>query len=174
MNVEELKSKAKILLGNMKIITFVGEREKMEFLINIIQNDIAEDDLENLSKKFEEIAEYLTYKENTLIKEKDFEFLSNIAEILRNQRVRVDDGVYLENPVFKVTIDDEKENQTFYFLTKDGANKFIEANRIKTKDLPEETLDNADEERRKEKTFNVERNQNLELSRLLDIIKRNF
>lgn len=174
MNVEELKNKAKTLLGNMKIITFVGEREKMEFLINIIQNDIAEDDLENLSKKFEEIAEYLTYKENTLIKEKDFEFLSNIAEILRNQRVRVDDGVYLENPVFKVTIDDEKENQIFYFLTKDGANKFIEANRIKTKDLPEETLDNADEERRKEKTFNVERNQNLELSRLLDIIKRNF
>lgn len=174
MNVEELKNKAKTLLGNMKIITFVGEREKMEFLINIIQNDIAEDDLENLSKKFEEIAEYLTYKENTLIKEKDFEFLSNIAEILRNQRVRVDDGVYLENPVFKVTIDDEKENQTFYFLTKDGANKFIEANRIKTKDLLEETLDNADEERRKEKTFNVERNQNLELSRLLDIIKRNF
>lgn len=175
MNVEELKNKARELFGNIKVMTFIGEAEKIKFLTNIVENDISGEDINALNKKLDEISEYLTEKQTKLLKEKDFEFLKNIAEILRNQKVRIEDGVYLENPVFKVTIDDEKGKQTFYFLTKEGADKFIEANKTLTKDLHTEEINySAEDERRKEKIFNVERNQNLELERLIEIIKRNF
>ena len=175
MNVEELKNKARELLGNTKVMTFIGEAEKIKFLTNIVENDISGEDINALNEKLNETAEYLTDKQTKLLKEKDFEFLKNIAEILRNQRVRIEDGVCLENPVFKVTIDDEKGKQTFYFLTKEGADRFIEANKILAKDLhTEEVNSSAGDERRKERIFNVERNQNLELERLIEIIKRNF
>ena len=175
MNVEELKNKARELLGNIKVMTFIGEAEKIKFLTNIVENDISGEDINALNKKLDETSEYLTDKQTKLLKEKDFEFLKNIAEILRNQKVRIEDGVYLENPVFKVTIDDEKGKQTFYFLTKEGADKFIEANKTLAKDLHTEEVNVFEEdERRKEKMFNVERNQNLELERLIEIIKRNF
>lgn len=175
MNVEELKNKARELLGNTKVMTFIGEAERIKFLTNIVENDISGEDINALNEKLNETAEYLTDKQTKLLKEKDFEFLKNIAEILRNQRVRIEDGVCLENPVFKVTIDDEKGKQIFYFLTKEGADRFIEANKILAKDLhTEEVNSSAGDERRKEKIFNVERNQNLELERLIEIIKRNF
>ncbi len=175
MNVEELKNKARELLGNTKVMTFIGEAERIKFLTNIVENDISGEDINALNEKLNETAEYLTDKQTKLLKEKDFEFLKNIAEILRNQRVRIEDGVCLENPVFKVTIDDEKGKQTFYFLTKEGADRFIEANKILAKDLhTEEVNSSAGDERRKERIFNVERNQNLELERLIEIIKRNF
>ena len=175
MNVEELKNKAREILGNTKVMTFIGEAERIKFLTNIVENDISGEDINALNEKLNETAEYLTDKQTKLLKEKDFEFLKNIAEILRNQRVRIEDGVCLENPVFKVTIDDEKGKQTFYFLTKEGADRFIEANKILAKDLhTEEVNSSAGDERRKERIFNVERNQNLELERLIEIIKRNF
>lgn len=175
MNIEELKNKARELLGNTKVMTFIGEAERIKFLTNIVENDISGEDINALNEKLNETAEYLTDKQTKLLKEKDFEFLKNIAEILRNQRVRIEDGVCLENPVFKVTIDDEKGKQTFYFLTKEGADRFIEANKILAKDLhTEEVNSSAGDERRKERIFNVERNQNLELERLIEIIKRNF
>lgn len=175
MNVEELKNKARELLGNTKVMTFIGEAERIKFLTNIVENDISGEDINALNEKLNETAEYLTDKQTKLLKEKDFEFLKNIAEILRNQRVRIEDGVCLENPVFKVTIDDEKGKQTFYFLTKEGADRFIEANKILAKDLHTEEVNSfAGDERRKERIFNVEKNQNLELERLIEIIKRNF
>lgn len=175
MNVEELKNKARELLGNTKVMTFIGEAERIKFLTNIVENDISGEDINALNEKLNETAEYLTDKQTKLLKEKDFEFLKNIAEILRNQRVRIEDGVCLENPVFKVTIDDAKGKQVFYFLTKEGADRFIEANKILAKDLyTEEVNSSAGDERRKERIFNVERNQNLELERLIEIIKRNF
>ncbi len=175
MNVEELKNKTRKLLGGTKFITLVGEQEKVNFLMKIIEKDIEETKVETLNEELEKISNYIIEKQERIIKEKDFEFLKNIAEILRNQKVRIEDGVYLENPVFKVTIDDQKGKQTFYFLTKEGADNFIAANKVLTKDLHIEKIeDNAGDERRKEKIFNVERNQNLELEQLLEIIKRNF
>ena len=44
-----------------------------------------------------------------------------------------------------------------------------------TKNLHTEKTDNSTEDdRRKEAIFNVEKNKNLELERLIEIIKRNF
>lgn len=175
MNIEDLKNKTRKFLGNIKFITLVGEQEKVNFLTEIIEKDLKQEDLENLNSKVDEYINELTEKQEKLIKEKDFEYLKNIAEILRNQKVRIEDGVYLENPVFKVTIDDEKGRQTFYFLTKEGADDFINANKTLSQNLHiEETVESSDDERRREKIFNVERNQNLELERLIEIIKRNF
>lgn len=170
---EELKNKVRTFLGDMKIITFVGEKEKIEKLHNIINEDIDNNDIEKLYNEFNCISQYLIHKQEKLIKEKDFEYLSNIAEILRNQQVRAGDGVALANPVFKVTYHDGKEKQVFYFLTKDAAEQFIETNKIWVGSLQTEKI-SSDDERRKEKIFNVERNENLELERLLEIIKRNF
>ena len=175
MNIEDIKNKAKNILGNTKVITLVGEKEKIEILREIAEGDISIDKLEEINKKLEEIEKYLSEKQKEILKQKDFEYLKNIAEILRSQQIRVEDGVCLESPVFKVTVEGDEENDedTFYFLTKEGADKFMEANQT----LPihkDEVVDDKNKERRTAKTFNVERNKNLELERLIEIIKRNF
>lgn len=173
MNIEKLKNKTRKLLGETKFITLVGEHEKVNFLMEIIEKDIDETKIESLNEELEKISNYIREKQERILKEKDFEFLKNIAEILRNQQVRVGDGVVLANPVFKVTYQDKNEKQVFYFLTKDAAEKFIETNKIWAESLTTEKISSNDE-RRKENIFNVERNQNLELEQLLEIIKRNF
>lgn len=175
MNVEELKNKTRKILGGTKFITLVGEKERVTFLMEIIEKEIVEDKVEELNEKLDEISKYLIEKQERMIKEKDFEYLKNLAEILRSQKVRIEDGVCLENPVFKVTIDEENGKNSFYFLTKEGADKFIEYNSFMTKNLHTEKTDNSTEDdRRKEAIFNVEKNKNLELERLIEIIKRNF
>jgi len=175
MSIEGLKNQVRRFFGNIKFITLVGEKEKVEFLTNILENDIYEDSVDELNLKAEKYFEELLKKQEQLIKEKDFEYLKNIAEILRNQKVRIEDGVYLESPVFKVTIDDSKDKHTFCFLTKEGADNFIKVNKKTVQNINlEKNIDFPKEERRQANIFNVEKNQNLELERLLEIIKRNF
>ena len=175
MEVEEFKNKVRNLLGKLKVMTIVGEKEKIDFLTEIIEKNIDEKSIDELNEKFEKYATELLIKQDNLIKEDDFEYLKNIAEILRNQKIRIEDGVYLENPVFKVTIDDVKEKCIFYFLTKDGAEEFIDNNKILTQNLHTDKINTAlENERRKEKIFKVEKNKNLELEKLIEIIKRNF
>lgn len=172
MNKEELKNKVRTFLGEMRILTLVGEKDKIEKLHQIINDDISDNNIEELSNEFDNISEYLIKKQERIIKDNDFEYLANIAEILRNQQVRAGDGVSLANPVFKVTYNENNEKQVFYFLTKDAAERFIDSHKVWSNTL--ETEINANDKRRKENLFSVERNQNLELETLLEIIKRNF
>lgn len=108
------------------------------------------------------------------IQEKDFEYLKNIAEILRNQRVRIEDSVAFESPVFKVSIDENDSEKCLYFVTREGAEKYIESNSTLLKHLPEPKENVSSEERRKSTLFNIETNKNLEIERIIEIIKRNF
>ena len=175
MNIEEVKNKARYILGNTKFITLIGEENKVNTLRKIIEEDIKQEEIDDLNKILDDMEVYFLNKQKEILKQKDFEYLKNIAEILRSQKVRIDDGVYLENPVFKVTVEGDEENaeDTFYFLTKEGADKFMEVNQ--TLPIHKDDITNTDaNERRTEKRFNVERNKNLELERLIEIIKRNF
>jgi predicted transcriptional regulator len=143
-------------------------------LQDIVNNQIKENEIETIEKTLEKIENYLFVKEKEWFQKIDFEYLKNIAEILRNQKVRIEDGVYVENPVFKVSVEG-KDNYAFYFLTREGANKFIKSNETMINDIYKENIKNTNEdERRSEQLFNIEKNKNLELQRLLEIIKRNF
>ena len=106
MTVEELKNKTRKILGGTKFITLVGEKERVNFLMELIEKELAEDKVEELNQKLDEISKYLEEKQERMIKEKDFEYLKNLAEILISQKVRIEDGVCIESPVFKVTIDE--------------------------------------------------------------------
>lgn len=177
MSTEELKNKAKTILGECKIQVLSGEPKIIEILEKIEKGDFTPEEKEIKIKVVESIEEYLCIKEKEMTKKRDTEYLKNIAEILRNQQVRVEDGVYLKSPVFKVTINANEDNdeETFFFLTKEGADKFIESNKVLSKDLRKEKIEKTTEnDRRKEQLFKVELNRNLELERLIEIIKRNF
>ena len=163
MTVEELKNKTRKILGETKFITLVGEKERVTFLMEIIEKEIVEDKVEELNEKLDEISKYLIEKQERMVKEKDFEYLKNLAEIF--------------DPIvdFYRMRHEENGKNSFYFLTKEGADKFIEYNSFMTKNLHTEKTDNSTEDdRRKEAIFNVEKNKNLELERLIEIIKRNF
>lgn len=60
----------------------------------------------------------------------------------------------------------------YYFITRDGAKNFIETHStmLKEKDIQ---IDN-DDERRKSNLMEVTINKNLELGKIIDIIKRNY
>jgi len=165
--MEEIKELARELLyGEITIETLKNEKEIIEKIINVLngEEECSKEELEYLKTK-------LLEKQTARLRKEDMEFLTNLAEILRNQKVRLEDGVYLENPVYKVSANDNGKT-CYYFLTKVGADNFIEKNTTLAK-RPEVINDNTDE-RRKLKTFTVEKNNNLELERLLEIIKRNF
>ena len=73
MEVEEFKNKVRNLLGKLKVMTIVGEKEKIDFLTEIIEKNIDEKSIDELNEKFEKYATELLIKQDNLIKEDDFE-----------------------------------------------------------------------------------------------------
>lgn len=174
MESKEIKAKAQNLLLKNGIGVFVGDEKVLRILQEIIDNEITPEDIDITLKTVENIEKYLYTKSKMQIQEKDFEYLKNIAEVLRNQRVRIEDNVAFESPVFKVSIDENDREKCFYFVTREGAEKYIESNSTLLKHLPEPKENVSSEERRKSTLFNIETNKNLEIERIIEIIKRNF
>ena len=176
METIELKEKAQKILETTSIETFIGDDEILKILKDIKDNDIQNEDMELLSKSLCNIEKYLFTKAKMSIQEKDFEYLRNIAHILREQNVRAEDGVVFGSPVFTIKTNKENDNETVSFLTRDGVDVFVDANSTTLQHLPIERKEYNEnsEEKRKDKLYVVEKNTNLELEKIIEIIKRNF
>ena len=119
-------------------------------------------------------SNYLKDKDD--VKVKDYEYLKNIAKMLRNQKVRIEDEEPFSSPIFKVSIEKD-EDKNFTFITREGAKRYIDVNSTTLKHLPQkdDSIDNeGKDEKRKINLFDVENNRNLEIERIIEIIKRNF
>lgn len=174
MDVVNLKQKAKKILGNVNFSLYFNEDKILSILKNIIDDEISENQIEFLYKTLENIENYMCTKEKMIIQEKDYEYLKNIAEALRAQDVRIGDKVPFSLPIFKIHIDEQDREKNFTFITREGANKYIEFNSTILKHLPEKQVIDEEDEKRKVTLYDVENNTNLEIEKIIEIIKRNF
>ena len=176
-NVELLKEKAKKLLGSVSFGIFNGEDEILKILQEIIDNNVQENSVDLLSRTLDNINNYLLTKKKMIIQNDDYEYLRNIAELLRNQKVRINDQAPFSSPIFKVNINEHDKAKNFAFITREGAEKYIEYNSTILNHLPPIDKDaeyNEDVDRRKNHLFDIENNTNLEIEKIIDIIKRNY
>ena len=166
----ELKKRAKEILANIQIDTANNDLELITFLQEIKEGKIEETEFEILDKTLKNIEKYFYTKMQ--IEVNDYEYLKKIAEILRTQKIRIEDNVICGQPVFKILLGESGEDEVYYFITRDEAKNFIETHStmLKEKDIQ---IDNNDE-RRKIDLMEVTINKNLELGKIIDIIKRNY
>lgn len=138
----------------------------------IKEGKIEETEFEILDKTLKNIEKYFYTKMKMQIEVNDYEYLKKIAEILRTQKIRIEDNVICGQPVFKILLGESGEDEVYYFITRDEAKNFIETHStmLKEKDIQ---IDNNDE-RRKIDLMEVTINKNLELGKIIDIIKRNY
>lgn len=167
----ELKGKAKNILNNIQIDTSSGDTKLIIMLQEIEQKDIKNDELELLERTVNNIENYFYVKRKMQIKVNDYEYLKEIAEILRNQKIRIEDNVILGQPVFKIILG---EDEAVYFITRDEAKKFIETHSTFIKKVIDIKQDEHYEERRKSNLMEVIINKNFEINKILDVIKRNY
>ena len=168
----ELKKRAKEILANIQIDTANNDLELIAFLQEIKEGKIEETEFEILDKTLKNIEKYFYTKMKMQIEVNDYEYLKKIAEILRTQKIRIEDNVICGQPVFKILLGESGEDEVYYFITRDEAKNFIETHStmLKEKDIQ---IDNNDE-RRKIDLMEVTINKNLELGKIIDIIKRNY
>lgn len=170
--IRNLKNKSKKILSEIVINTAIGDNEMINFLNDIENRNINEYEIEILERTVENIKMFFYTKKLMKCAEEDYKFLKLTAERLRNQKTRIKDEVIVGQPIFEVEMRDNKSEE---FITKEGAQNFIDANSTITKysDIVTSKEDN-DLERRKKEIFNVNTNKNLELERLIEVIKRNY
>lgn len=168
----ELKKRAKEILANIQIDTANNDLELITFLQEIKEGKIEETEFEILDKTLKNIEKYFYTKMKMQIEVNDYEYLKKIAEILRTQKIRIEDNVICGQRVFKILLGESGEDEVYYFITRDEAKNFIETHStmLKEKDIQ---IDNNDE-RRKIDLMEVTINKNLELGKIIDIIKRNY
>ena len=168
----ELKKRAKEILANIQIDTANNDLELITFLQEIKEGKIEETEFEILDKTLKNIEKYFYTKMKMQIEVNDYEYLKKIAEILRTQKIRIEDNVICGQPVFKILLGESGEDEVYYFITRDEAKNFIETHStmLKEKDIQ---IDNNDE-RKKIDLMEVTINKNLELGKIIDIIKRNY
>lgn len=171
MDVKELKNKANELLQNYGVSVFEGEETIISELKLMANGEYNEEDLLIKERILTNIEKYLETKSKMLIQERDYEYLKNIAKGLREQKIRIEDQAPFKSPIFHLPIEDDT-TESYDFITREGFDKFREVNSTMFKN---ESADlNNDEERRKDKTYTVEKNRNLQLERILEIISRNY
>lgn len=149
-----IKEKVEKILKEITIETLANEKEIIKILERIENND------ENELNKFDEdilnnIEEYLIIKQKMKIKEKDYKFMHELSSELKEQKIRKGDAL-LNIPLFKIVTSDKNE---YYFLTRNNAIKFMEDNKS--------IVDSSE-------VIKIVENKNLELARLIDIIKNNY
>ena len=149
--IEKVKNRADSIIGNKKIVTLINEADLIT-KINDIANNVDETNYYIYDKTLDAIENYLIEKEKLETQKEDMTFLKNLAKELREQQVRITDQ---SNPPLFV-ISTELGND-IYFLTRKALEDYSNFN-IK---------DNK-------KVVVIPRNRSVELSKLLDIIKRNF
>ena len=148
---EKVKNRADSIIGNKKIVTLINEADLIT-KINDIANNVDETNYYIYDKTLDAIENYLIEKEKLETQKEDMTFLKNLAKELREQQVRITDQ---SNPPLFV-ISTELGND-IYFLTRKALEDYSNFN-IK---------DNK-------KVVEIPSNRSVELSKLLDIIKRNF
>lgn len=149
--IEKVKNRADSIIGNKKIVTLINEADLIT-KINDIANNVDETNYYIYDKTLDAIENYLIEKEKLETQKEDMTFLKNLAKELREQQVRITDQ---SNPPLFV-ISTELGNDS-YFLTRKALEDYSNFN-IK---------DNK-------KVVEIPSNRSVELSKLLDIIKRNF
>lgn len=165
--IEELKRKTEEILKNIQIDISVGDTYEIDTL-----QEIKDDEIDLLERTVRNIENYFETKRKMQIEVNDYEYLKKIAEILRTQKIRIEDNVICGQPVFKILLGESGEDEVYYFITRDGAKNFIETHStmLKEKDIQ---IDD-DDERRKSNLMQVSINKNLEFGKIIDIIKRNY
>lgn len=153
-SLEEIKENAKEIMKNSTIKVLSGEKEIIEQLKKIIAEDCKEVDVNTLSKILDYIKIYIEMKERMMFAKEDYEYLKFLAQDLNEQSVRRTDGI-LYVPLFKVM---RKNGNEKYFLTRKSAQEYISVN--------VESVVN--------KIIEIEENDNTDLGKLIEIIKRNF
>lgn len=149
--IEKVKNRADSIIGNKKIVTLINEADLIT-KINDIANNVDETNYYIYDKTLDAIENYLIEKEKLETQKENMTFLKNLAKELREQQVRITDQ---SNPPLFV-ISTELGND-IYFLTRKALEDYSNFN-IK---------DNK-------KVVEIPSNRSVELSKLLDIIKRNF
>lgn len=167
-----IKESAKNILKNIQIDVSCGDTELITLLQKIEKENINNDEIDLLERTVRNIENYFETKRKMQIEVNDYEYLKKIAEILRTQKIRIEDNVICGQPVFKILLGESGENEVYYFITRDGAKNFIETHStmLKEKDIQ---IDDEDE-RRKSNLMQVSINKNLEFGKIIDIIKRNY
>lgn len=167
-----IKESAKNILKNIQIDVSCGDTELITLLQKIEKENINNDEIDLLERTVKNIENYFETKRKMQIEVNDYEYLKKIAEILRTQKIRIEDNVICGQPVFKILLGESGENEIYYFITRDGAKNFIETHStmLKEKDIQ---IDDEDE-RRKSNLMQVSINKNLEFGKIIDIIKRNY
>jgi hypothetical protein len=149
--IEKVKNRADKMIGNKKIVTLINEAELIT-KINDIANNVDETNYYIYDKTLDAIEKYLIEKEKLETQKEDMTFLRNLAKELREQQVRITDQ---SNPPLFV-ISTELGND-IYFLTRKALEDYSKFNIKNNK-----------------KVVEIPSNRSVELSKLLDIIKRNF
>lgn len=170
--IEELKRKTEEIFKNIQIDISVGDTYEIDILQEIKEKEIEDDEIDLLERTVKNIESYFETKRKMQIEVNDYEYLKKIAEILRTQKIRIEDNVICGQPVFKILLGESGENEVYYFITRDGAKNFIETHStmLKEKDIQ---IDD-DDKRRKSNLMQVSINKNLEFGKIIDIIKRNY
>ena len=149
--IEKVKNRADKMIGNKKIVTLINEADLIT-KINDIANNVDETNYYIYDKTLDAIENYLIEKEKLETQKEDMAFLRNLAKELREQQVRITDQ---SNPPLFV-ISTELGND-IYFLTRKALEDYSKFNIKNNK-----------------KVVEIPSNRSVELSKLLDIIKRNF
>lgn len=166
-----LKKKANDILVNLNIITIADEVKIVTFLQELKQREIEDNEVEILEKTLNNVEIYLHTKRMMQIETNDYNYLKELAEILRKQNVRIKDGILYGEPVFEIKLDD---GDVYYFITREGAKKIAETHSTMIERKNENDEDIINDERRKDNLMDVIINKNLEIGRIIEIIKRNY
>ena len=148
--LNEIKERAKKILGNINIETSVEDIEIIKELDRIANLEKME--IEREEKVVNQIEVYFLVKEKMKKVEENYNYLSSISKELKKQRVRKDDKIK-GFPIFKI-IDGERK---YYFLTREKAQEFIKLNRKENTEI-----------------LQIEENENEKLENLIKAIKEDF
>lgn len=170
-NISKLKEKINNILANLNISTITDEVRIITFLQELKEREVKDSEVEIIEKTLNNIEIYLHTKRMMQIETNDYNYLKELAEILRKQNVRIKDGVLYGEPVFEIKLDD---GDIYYFITREGAKKFAETHSTMIERKNENDEDIIKDERRKENLMDVTINKNLEIGRIIEIIKRNY
>ena len=151
--IAKVKERANKILGENSVQTLKNEEKIISTLSEMINDEIK--DIDTAENILDIIEKYLNEKHKRIVSEEDYNFLKELSENLREQKIRRNDDVLLKNPLFKITTEEDE----YYFLTRKNAHQFIEANKSRIKNS---------------EVIKIQENENLELEKLIDIIKRNF
>lgn len=149
--IEKVKNRADKMIGNKKIVTLINEADLIT-KINDIANNVDETNYYIYDKTLDAIENYLIEKEKLETQKEDMTFLKDLAKELREQQVRITDSS--NPPLFVISTE---LGDDIYFLTRKALEDYSNFNIKNNK-----------------KVVEIPSNRSVELSKLLDIIKRNF